>query len=100
MSTAERTAEWLQSHRSDLVELTRSLVGFRSENRPPNGAEGPCQQFVAARLTEIGATVDAFRPDEVEAAVAHDQWWPGRDYRDRPCVVGRLAGRGGGRSLV
>jgi len=50
MWSAERTDEWLRSHRQDLVELTRELVAFASENRPPDGNEGPCQQLVAARL--------------------------------------------------
>src|SRR6476469_2969805 len=89
MWSAERTDEWLRSHRQDLVELTRELVAFASENRPPDGNEGPCQQLVAARLHEAGAEVDVFRPDEVEAAVAHPLWWPGRSYEGRPCVGGR-----------
>src|SRR6478736_1208988 len=100
MWSAERTDEWLRSHRQDLVELTRELVAFASENRPPDGNEGPCQQLVAARLHEAGAEVDVFRPDEVEAAVAHPLWWPGRSYEGRPCVVGRRSGAGGGRSLL
>ena len=100
MWSAERTDEWLRSHREDLVELTRELVAFASENRPPDGNEGPCQELVAERLHEAGAEVDVFRPDEVEAAVAHPLWWPGRSYQGRPCVVGRRSGVGGGRSLL
>ena len=74
MSSAELTDWWLQSHRQDLVELTRELVALASENRPPEGNEGPCQELVAARLHEAGAEVDVFRPDEVEAAVAQPLW--------------------------
>src|SRR4029078_6015841 len=94
------TDKWLRSHRQDLVALTRELVAFASENRPPDGNEGPCQQLVAAPLHELGAEVDVFRPHEVEAAVAHPLWWPGRSYEGRPCVVGRHSGAGGGRALL
>ncbi len=98
---AETAAEaWLAGHRGELVELVRSLVAFRSENRPPHGEEGPCQAFVAGYLRELGIEPDVFEPPAVPGAVAHAAWWPGREYAGRPNVVGRLPGRGGGRSLL
>src|ERR1700759_4648089 len=91
---------WLDDHRSDLIELVRSLVAVRSENRPPVGEEGPGQAFVAEYLRELGLSPDVFEPSAVAGAVQHAAWWPGRDYAGRPNVVGRLPGRGGGRSLL
>jgi acetylornithine deacetylase len=91
---------WLEMHKDDLVELVRKLVSFPSENRPPYGEEGPCQEFVADYLRRLGVTPDAFEPDAVDGAVDHAAWWPGREYAGRPNVVGRLPGRGGGRSLL
>jgi acetylornithine deacetylase len=91
---------WLRRHRSDLVALVRELVAFPSENRPPGGEEGPCQAFVAGYLRGLGLEPDVFEPDAVSGAVAHPAWWPGREYAGRPNVVGRLPGRGGGRSLL
>ncbi len=99
-ATETAVAAWLERHRGDLVELVRSLVAFRSENRPPRGEEGPCQAFVAGYLRTLGVEPDVFEPSAVEGAVSHDAWWPGREYAGRPNVVGRLPGRGGGRSLL
>jgi acetylornithine deacetylase len=91
---------WLAEHRHDLLELARELISFPSENRPPRGEEGPCQEFVAGYLEQLGVEPDVFCPDEVDGAVDHVAWWPGRDYARRPNVVGRLRGRGRGRSLL
>ncbi|MGB9186102.1 MAG: M20/M25/M40 family metallo-hydrolase [Solirubrobacteraceae bacterium] len=91
---------WLAEHRPDLLELTRELISFPSENRPPRGEEGPCQEFVAGYLNHLGIEPDVFCPDEVDGAIDHVAWWPGREYARRPNVVGRLPGGGGGRSLL
>jgi acetylornithine deacetylase len=98
--------EWVDAHRSDLIELTQALVAFPSENRPPHGAEKACQLYVADYLRDIGCRVDVFRLDDVDGLVDHPAYYPGRDYADRPNVVGvlgpeRSAGEAGDRrSLV
>lgn len=91
---------WLQTHQGELLDLVRELVSLPSENRPPRGEEGPCQERVSGYLGSLGLAVDTFEPDEVEGATTHPAWWPGRDYAGRPNIAARLPGLGGGRSLL
>jgi acetylornithine deacetylase len=42
-------------------------------------------------MRDIGCQVDTFTPDEVEGVIDHPFYWPGRDYTDRPNVVGVLS---------
>jgi acetylornithine deacetylase/succinyl-diaminopimelate desuccinylase family protein len=83
----------VEARRGELVALVRELVSHPSENPKLLGdpaaqaraiaAEGACQSAVATHLAALGMQLDRF-----EAL-------PGRDD-----VVGRLAGAGGGRSLI
>src|SRR5437870_4166896 len=80
----------------DYRSLLQSLVRIESTV----GDEGAAQAIVEDRMRAIGLDVDRF---DVDAAALQDH--PGfnrspRNYTGRPCVVGRLAGTGGGRSLV
>ncbi len=93
MVDVEAVRSAVSERRDDLVALVRELVSHRSENPKLLGeaeaqaraiaAEAACQDAVSARLAALGLELDRF------AAL------PGRDD-----VVGRLAGGGGGRSLI
>jgi acetylornithine deacetylase len=98
---------WVEDHRADVIGLAQSLIHFPSENKPPHGNEKECQMFVADFLRGIGCQVDVFQPDKVEGLTTHPEYWPGRDYTDRPNVVGVMTsqpgerpGSNGGRSLL
>lgn len=96
---ARRVLDLVDEMRDEIIELERALVRFDSVNQPPWGNEGPCQAFVAERMRELGLTVDCFTPDEVPGLEEDPAYLHGRDYTERPNVVGTLAGIGGGRSL-
>lgn len=73
---------WIDERRSVLVALVRDLVAFPTLS-PPGRNTAEAQAFLAARLRELGCEVEMFD--------VH----PGD-----PNLVGRLAGTGGGRSLL
>lgn len=95
-----RVRAWTDAHRDDIVELIASFVRRASENRPPAGSEARFQAYFADQLAGLGMKVDTFRPTDVPGIEQHPDYWPGRSYEDRPNVVGRRPGRGGGRSML
>jgi acetylornithine deacetylase len=85
----------------EIVEWTKTLIRFPSENRPPDGAEAEAQKFIEAECKKLHLPVDVFAPDEIPGIQEHSSWLPGRDYaKGRKNVVARLAGRGNGKSLL
>lgn len=91
----------VHTRRSEILEWAMELVRFPSENRPPDGAEGPAQEFVARACRELGLEVDEFTPLQVSGIEEHPAWLQGRNYPpQRRDVVGVWKGSGGGRSLL
>src|SRR5690606_14653376 len=78
-----------------IVNLTAELIRIPFETHPPGGDEGPVQRYIAARLADMGLTVDVFEPWSVPGVEDHPGWWPGLSYDDRPNVVGVWKGTGG-----
>ena len=88
--------QYLQSHRDEIARMLLDLVAIPSVT----GDEGAVQDAIAALMRDRDLEVDVWeaRPDEIAPYLTHvgDQdVWEGR-----PNVVGRLAGSGGGRSLM
>lgn len=86
--------------RDELIDVTRRLIQIPTENKPPKGYEKEGQEYMAGLYSRLGVELDVFLPTEVEGIEDHPGYLKGRDYRDRPNVVARLRGEGGGRSLI
>jgi acetylornithine deacetylase len=87
-------------YQDEIVRVMRDLLRIPSMNHPPTGDEKACQDYIAAYLKRAGLSVDMYEPDKVPGMVDFSEYWPGRDYRDRPNLNSVLRGRGGGRSLL
>ena len=83
---------WVADHTEEIVQLTEALIRFPSVNHPPTGDEAAAQQFVGERLRALKLDVDVFRPSDVPELAKHPALWPGRDYSNRPNVVGTWRG--------
>lgn len=95
----EHLDDTFQRMRPYLIQTLEELVRIPSENLPPHGNERACQQYVARQLESFGLTPDVYSPRAVSGLETHPEYWPDRDYADRPNVNAVMRGRGG-RSLV
>jgi len=86
---------------AEIIEWTKALVRFPSENRPPDGNEGPAQEFIADECRKQGWEVDLFDPGDIPGIEDHPSWLSGRNYGEgRRNVVARWPGEGEGRRLL
>lgn len=90
----------IENDRQRIINFEQSLVRIPSVNHPPRGDEKKCALLIAHKLKKLGLEVDVFCPDEVKGLKEHPGFCPGRDYTDRPNVVGVYKGSEGGRSLL
>src|SRR3989304_5215730 len=85
----------------EIIEWAKALIRFPSENRPPDGNEGPAQKFIETECRNQGWEVDVFAPDEIPGIREHPGWLHGRNYGGgRKNVVARWAGKGGGKCVL
>ncbi len=78
------------------VQALQTLVRIPS----PRGAERPAQEWIAARMRELGLAVELVDCDPQELR-HYPTWTPTEwDYAGRPNVAGVWRGTGGGRSLI
>jgi acetylornithine deacetylase len=85
-----------------VVPLLQRLVEFDTtiaEHDDPARDDRALQEFVAGHLRELGAEVELFEPSDDEIA-GHPMYRPNQTFAGRPVLWARLAGRGGGRSLL
>src|SRR2546428_3928973 len=90
----------VESLRDHLIATTQELVRIPSINHPPTGDEYACQMAVAEHFRQMGITPEVYPLDDVPGLKAHPSYWPRRNYSNRPNVVARRKGAGGGRALV
>jgi acetylornithine deacetylase len=92
--------DWVEENRRTVLDLNRTLVSIPSENRYPHGDEKEVQEFVEGCLEDLGCKTDTFCPTDVPGLMKHSAYLGGRSYEERPNVVGKKRGAGGGRSIL
>lgn len=78
------------------TSLLQTLVRIPS----PIGEEAAAQREVEAAMRALDLVIDTFDIDAAALAGTPGFTAPARDYAGRPCVVGKLKGSGGGRSMA
>ncbi len=98
----QRVVDDVRGRRDEIVALTSALVRLDTTAREvgdPAREERALQELLALRLEQRGASIDLFEPDG-ERLAGKPLVPPGLDFVGRPQLIARLAGAGGGRSLV
>jgi acetylornithine deacetylase len=86
----------IDASRDEAVKLLRDMVAIPSVT----GDEARIQSFLSTVLSGMGLAVDMWETDW-EALKRHPAYRPvERGYQGRPNIVAKLAGTGGGRSLL
>jgi len=97
----ERVVAAVAEGRDELVALARELVALDTtarETGDPPREEDRLQRVLEARLRAIGAETDLWEPEPTGTGNRHVP--DDLDFAGRPQLTARLAGRGGGRSLL
>ena len=101
MIDSRRLAREVVDHcRYEVMQVVTDVVRIPSQNKPPVGEERAVQEYLARLPGRAGLPADLYQPDLVPGLREHPEFWPGRDYSDRPNLSSQLKGRGGGRSLL
>jgi acetylornithine deacetylase len=100
LSMYESISSWVEEHHSYILDFNKSLVSIPSENRYPTGDEKQVQEFVYRFLEGLHCEMDIFLPTDVQGLTEHEAYVGNREYENRPNVVARKRGQGGGRSLI
>jgi acetylornithine deacetylase len=101
-SELEKLDKLISDEKDSIVTLLQKLVQFNTtvtsyDSKPIQELE--CQSFIADLLKGLGAQVDMWEPDP-SSLRKYPNFLSNRTFRNRPIVVGRLGGCGGGRSLL
>jgi len=98
-----KIAEAVHERSNETVALLQRLI--RSRSGPPPTSEKECQKIVENKLRSLGVELEVFELTEMLDSllkspnfgkVPNPETW----YKDRPNVVGKVKGTGGGKSLI
>lgn len=97
--------QWIELHKDEIVQFLSQLVRIRTVNCPPFGDEWQGQKVLDKEMVQAGMMTDLFTLDEVPGLREHPAFFGTVDgmqrrYEQRPNLVGRLPGKGGGKSLM
>ena len=97
----ETISKAVESRADEIIDWLKTAVRFPSENRPPDGNEGPFQEFIAEQCRTMDLELDVFSPEDVSDIQSHPYWLPSRNYDGgRKNVVARWRGSGQGKSIL
>jgi len=106
MDYFKEVSEWVEKNKDNILTGLSELIKIKTENLPPTGNEKPGQEYLYNMASKFidPENLDLFELDEVERLKEHPLFFPTiagmqKQYKNRPNLVARLKGSGGGSSL-
>lgn len=95
-----RIRTWVEQNKDELISLVSEMVKFDTINQVSTGTEKQAQLLVEKVMHDMSLETTVYSPDDVPGFHEHPAYFPGKDYRDRPNVLGKWKGSGKGKSLI
>ncbi len=97
---------WIERNKEEFLQNLSELIQIKTENLPPGGNEKPGQEYLHQKISSFipGEDIDLFEVDDIEGIREHPLFFPRiedqeRNYKDRPNLVAKLAGKGSKKSI-
>lgn len=100
ISDKEIIEKAVAQHKDEAISLLQKLIRIPSVNHPPTGDEKEIQEFYFNYLGSLGLEAEIFEPLDVPGFKEHPGRLKDHDMNDRPNVVGKLKGKGTGKSIM
>ena len=107
MTYIKEIDKWLNKKEDYILSFLSGLISTNTVNLPPGGNEKQGQEYIYNKISKIfpEKDIDLFDIDEVRGIRENPFFFPTIDgvpknYKDRPNLVAKLEGRGGGRNLA
>lgn len=107
MVNTEIINNWIDKNRDDILITLSDLIKIKTINHPPDGNEKPGQEYLYNNISKFipENSIDLFDVIDVEGIQENNIFEPlidgvERNYKNRPNLVAKLKGSGGGRSIV
>jgi acetylornithine deacetylase len=81
-------SDWVDENREICIDFLSELVRIPSENHTVYGDEKKVQECIAEHMKKQGLCIDMFTPDDIPEVKASPGYLSGRNYTDRPDVIG------------
>lgn len=107
MTYIKEIDKWLSKKEDYILSFLSGLISTNTVNLPPGGNEKQGQEYIYNKISKIfpEKDIDLFDIDEVRGIRENPFFFPTIDgvpknYKDRPNLVAKLEGKGGGRNLA
>lgn len=107
MSGKQTVLAWIEDHQEEVIDFLSQIIQRNSTNPwfvdyKESLGEQEVQEYIGDFLKTLGLDVKLWEPnaEELKQYEGKPGYFEGRSFKGRPNLYGKLAGQGGGRSIL